>query len=90
MDKFERELQRALSDVQNPVSPLGLEANMECAKVMMEKANECIKDKKYTRARKLILNATVTFLDVFDRLTEISLRKGDFEKHTGKVRKIRR
>lgn len=89
MDKFERELQKALSDVQNPVSALGLEANMDCARVMMEKAQECIKDKKYVRARRLILNATVTFLDVFDRLTEMSLHKGDFEKPTGKVRKLR-
>jgi hypothetical protein len=90
MDKFERALQMALSDVQNPVSSLGLEANMDCVKVLMEKAKEAIKNKKYNKARRLILNMTVTFLDVFDRLTEIAAQRGDFDGPKGEVRKLKR
>jgi hypothetical protein len=88
MDKFERALQQALSDVQSPVSALGLEANMDCVKVLMEKAKEAIKHKKYNKARRIILNMTVTFLDVFDRLTEMADQRGDFDRPNGKVRKM--
>jgi hypothetical protein len=80
MDKFERELQKALSDVQNPKSELGLDANLECAETLFEKAKQLIGKGRFSDARKQVLNITVVCLDIFDRLTEMAMNTREFRR----------